>query len=59
MLLLKNVKKAFRQPDGSPLPILEIPEFHVSPGEQMVLMGPSGWDQSSAVCCFLAGAWPS
>lgn len=42
MLLLKDVKKAFRQPDGSPLPILDIPEFHVAPGEQMVLMGPSG-----------------
>jgi putative ABC transport system ATP-binding protein len=42
MLLLKAVKKAFRQPDGSPLPILDIPEFHVAPGEQMVLMGPSG-----------------
>ncbi len=42
MLLLKDIKKAFRQPDGSPLPILDIPEFHVAPGEQMVLMGPSG-----------------
>jgi len=42
MLLLKDVKKIFSQPDGSPLPILDIPEFHVSPGEQMVLMGPSG-----------------
>ncbi len=42
MLLLKGVKKTFRQPDGSPLPILDIPEFHVGPGEQMVLMGPSG-----------------
>jgi putative ABC transport system ATP-binding protein len=42
MLFLKDVKKAFRQPDGSPLPILDIPEFHVGPGEQMVLMGPSG-----------------
>jgi putative ABC transport system ATP-binding protein len=42
MLLLKDVKKAFRQPDGSPLPILDIPEFHVGPGEQMVLVGPSG-----------------
>ncbi len=42
MLLLIDVKKAFSQPDGSPLPILDIPEFHVSPGEQMVLMGPSG-----------------
>lgn len=42
MLFLKDVKKTFRQPDGNPLPILDIPEFHVSPGEQMVLVGPSG-----------------
>jgi ABC-type lipoprotein export system ATPase subunit len=42
MLLLKDVRKAFVQPDGSPLPILDIPEFHVEPGEQMVLVGPSG-----------------
>lgn len=42
MLYLKDVKKTFRQPDGSPLPILDIPEFHVAAGEQMVLVGPSG-----------------
>ena len=42
MLLLKDIKKAFRQPDGSALPILDIPEFCVGPGEQMVLTGPSG-----------------
>jgi putative ABC transport system ATP-binding protein len=42
MLHLKNVKKAFREPDGSPLPILDIPEFRVGAGEQMVLVGKSG-----------------
>ena len=42
MLHLKDVKKAFRQPDGSELPILDIPEFHVAPAEQMVLVGQSG-----------------
>jgi len=42
MLFLKDVKKTFRQPDGTPLPILDVPEFHVGPGEQMVLVGPSG-----------------
>lgn len=42
MLLLKEVKKSFLQPDGSPLPILDIAEFHVAPGEQMVLVGKSG-----------------
>jgi ABC-type lipoprotein export system ATPase subunit len=42
MLHLKNLKKSFRQPDGSELPILAIAEFHVAAGEQMVLVGRSG-----------------
>jgi len=42
MLLLRDVKKSFLEPDGSPLPILDIEEFHVDPGEQMVLVGKSG-----------------
>ena len=42
MLDLKDVKKSFVQPDGSQLPVLDIPEFHVAAGEQMVLVGRSG-----------------
>lgn len=42
MLLLKDIKKSFRQPDGSALPVLDIPEFRVAAGEQMVLVGQSG-----------------
>jgi ABC-type lipoprotein export system ATPase subunit len=42
MLYLKDLKKSFRQPDGSELRILDISEFHVAPGEQMVLVGRSG-----------------
>lgn len=42
MLLLQHVKKSFREPDGSTLPILDIPRFAVSEGEQMVLVGRSG-----------------
>jgi putative ABC transport system ATP-binding protein len=42
MLYLSQVKKAFRNPDGSQLPIVDIPEFHVGAGEQMVLVGRSG-----------------
>ncbi len=42
MLLLRDVKKSFSEPDGTPLPILDIEEFHVAPGEQMVLVGKSG-----------------
>ena len=42
MLLLKDVKKSFAQPDGTRLPILDIAEFRVAAGEQMALMGRSG-----------------
>jgi len=42
MLHLTDVKKSFSQPDGSELPILDIPEFHVAAAEQMVLVGRSG-----------------
>lgn len=42
MLLLEEVKKTFREPDGSPLPILDVPRFQVAAGEQMVLVGKSG-----------------
>src|SRR4030042_810468 len=42
MLLLKDLKKSFRQPDGTPLPVLDIAEFRVAAGEQMVLVGRSG-----------------
>ena len=42
MLHLKDLKKSFRQPDGTALPVLDIPEFRVAAGEQMVLVGRSG-----------------
>ncbi len=42
MLHLTEVKKSFVQPDGSALPILDIPEFRVAAGQQMVLVGRSG-----------------
>ncbi|MGE0607255.1 MAG: ABC transporter ATP-binding protein [Pirellulales bacterium] len=42
MLLLENVQKAFQEPDGGKLPILDIPRFEVAAGEQMVLTGRSG-----------------
>ena len=42
MLELKDVKKSFRQPDGTALPILDIAEFQVDAGEQMVIIGRSG-----------------
>ena len=42
MLLLENVLKSYFEPDGTPLPILDIPHFEVASGEQMVLVGRSG-----------------
>ncbi|MCS5584038.1 MAG: ATP-binding cassette domain-containing protein, partial [Pseudomonadales bacterium] len=42
MLSITNLKKTFIQPDGSPLPILDIPHFTVAAGEQVVLVGRSG-----------------
>ncbi len=42
MLLVENLKKTYAQPNGQPLPILDIPRFAVGPGEQMALVGPSG-----------------
>jgi len=42
MLQLQNVKKTFVQPDGTQLPVLDIPQFDVGEGEQIVLVGRSG-----------------
>lgn len=42
MLKLENIKKAFVQPDKTNVPILDIPNFEIAAGEQVVLIGPSG-----------------
>jgi putative ABC transport system ATP-binding protein len=42
MLQITDLRKSYREPDGSELPILDIKEFHVDTGEQVVLMGRSG-----------------
>ena len=42
MLKLEQIKKAYTQPDGSRVPILDIEEFNIDAGEQVVLIGPSG-----------------
>lgn len=41
-LLLQNIRKSYREPDGTLLPILDIPTFELASGEQAVLLGPSG-----------------
>lgn len=42
MLLLENIKKSFRQPNGELLPILDLPRFELATGEQAALIGDSG-----------------
>ena len=42
LLQLRDVKKSFFQPDGTELPILDIADFSVDAGEQVVLVGRSG-----------------
>jgi ABC-type lipoprotein export system ATPase subunit len=42
LLQLREVKKSFFQPDGTELPILDIGDFSVDAGEQVVLVGRSG-----------------
>ena len=42
ILHIRDLKKTFRQPDGSELRILNIPDFRVAEGEQVILIGRSG-----------------
>ena len=42
MLLVENIKKAYREPNGERLPILDIPRLELSAGEQVVIRGQSG-----------------
>ncbi len=42
MLEIQNLKKAFTEPNGQALPILDIPSFRIEAGEQVVLLGKSG-----------------
>ncbi len=41
-LLLENVKKSYCEPDGKPLPILNIKKFTLGDAEQVALVGSSG-----------------
>jgi putative ABC transport system ATP-binding protein len=42
MLFLRNIKKAFANPEGGMLPILDVAEFHIGAAQQVLLMGRSG-----------------
>ncbi|HLJ10581.1 MAG TPA: ABC transporter ATP-binding protein [Planctomycetaceae bacterium] len=41
-LVLKDIRKSYREPDGQPLPILDIGQFSLNSGEQAALLGHSG-----------------
>ena len=41
-LLLEQVKKSYREPDGTPLTVLDVDEFRLGDAEQVVLVGESG-----------------
>ena len=47
MLRLENIKKSFIEPGGERLPILDIPQFEVAAGEQVVIVGHSGCGKST------------
>ncbi len=42
MLLVENIKKAYREPNGEVLPILDVPRLQLEAGEQVVIRGRSG-----------------
>jgi ABC-type lipoprotein export system ATPase subunit len=42
MLLVENVRKSYREPDGSQLTVLDVPRLEVASGEQVVIRGRSG-----------------
>jgi putative ABC transport system ATP-binding protein len=41
-LELKDVRKAYRDPSGGKVPVLNVPHFKLDAGEQVVLIGSSG-----------------
>lgn len=51
MLVLENVHKAYIEPNGDPLPILDIERFEIAAGEQVVLRGRSGCGKTTLLNC--------
>jgi ABC-type lipoprotein export system ATPase subunit len=51
MLLLENVRKSYREPNGEVLSILDIECFSLEKGEQAVLRGRSGCGKTTLLNC--------
>jgi putative ABC transport system ATP-binding protein len=52
MLVARSIEKTYVEPDGSLLPILDIPHFAAEEGEQLVLVGRSGSGKSTLLHVF-------
>lgn len=46
-LILKEIRKSYREPDGHVLPVLDVPHFQMADAEQVVLVGSSGGGKST------------
>ncbi len=57
MLDITDLRKAFRQPDGQSLPVLDIPSFSIAASEQVVLIGESGGGKTTLLHC-ISGIMP-
>ena len=51
MLRIENLKKSFVEPDGAPLPIIDLPSFTVGEAEEVLLMGKSGSGKTTLLHC--------
>lgn len=57
MLALSSVRKAYVEPNGQPLPILDVESLTIDRGEQVVLRGRSGCGKTTLLNC-IAGLTP-
>jgi putative ABC transport system ATP-binding protein len=51
MLVLQNVRKSYVEPNGEPLPILDVARLTLDRGEQAVLRGRSGCGKTTLLNC--------